>query len=66
MPVDMDNSDTSDTSSLLTLSNSLRKCLYRYEGERRVQASNDDYGECRLSTSIAPPLGPRSSTLSFR
>ena len=35
-------SDT-DTSSLYSLSDSLRRSLYRYQGSRRLQSSNEDY-----------------------
>ena len=33
----------SDTSSLLTLTDSLRSSLYRTQGDRRRQASNENY-----------------------
>ena len=54
------DADDSDTSSLITITPSLRETLYRYQGSRRFQSSSDDYRESVNSRPTSPlfALGP--------
>lgn len=46
----------SDTSSLLTISDSIRQSLYRIHGGRRLQAVNEDYGSVPPRLIISPSV----------
>ena len=46
----------SDTSSLHTVTDSLQQKLYRYKGDRRMQALNEDYKSVPDCLTLRPGL----------